>query len=352
MQHALYSVETTSTICAAALGIGITPLVRVPSHEARWMSRVLNGGVQGVIVPDVNTHAQAGAIVNACRFPPLGKRSVMGLRPALGYRAVPLAELNPKLNTEMAVIVMLETAEGVENCEAIAAVDGVDVLLIGSGDLTTDLGIPGQVDHPQLRTAYERVAAASIASRLRLPAWNRQAVGSSTTTRFLQIDRKRARPHRRGYNCDRASLPDNSAGRRRLFGARPATRPRSHSALCRRTPLPTETHAAPHPARRPRGAMSRPRVRRVRSEPRVAESGSRVASPHGAASPRNRREYRALPVVHTACASRCRSRNRRKSDPHPISVMSTRPRLRPGTSVACSPPPAIAPLPASFPRAW
>ena len=60
---------------------------------------------------------------------------------------------------------MLETAEGVENCEAIAAVDGVDVLLIGSGDLTTDLGIPGQVDHPQLRTAYERVAAACRAHK-------------------------------------------------------------------------------------------------------------------------------------------------------------------------------------------
>ena len=89
----------------------------------------------------------------------------MGLGPALGYRAVPLAELNPKLNTETAVIVMLETAEGVENCEAIAAVDGVDVLLIGSGDLTTDLGIPGQVDHPQLRTAYERVATACRAHK-------------------------------------------------------------------------------------------------------------------------------------------------------------------------------------------
>ena len=68
--------------------------------------------------------AQAEAIVAACRFPPLGKRSVMGLGPALGYRAVPLAELNPKLNAETAVIVMLETAEGIENCEAIAAVDG------------------------------------------------------------------------------------------------------------------------------------------------------------------------------------------------------------------------------------
>jgi hypothetical protein len=55
---------------------------------------------------------------------------------------------------------MLETAEGIENCEAVSAVDGIDVLLIGSGDLTTDLGIPGQVDHPRLRAAYERVAAA------------------------------------------------------------------------------------------------------------------------------------------------------------------------------------------------
>jgi len=79
---------------------------------------------------------------------------------SVGYRAVPLSELNPKLNAETAVIVMLETAEGIENCDAIAAVDGIDVLLIGSGDLTTDLGIPGQVDHPRLRAAYERVAAA------------------------------------------------------------------------------------------------------------------------------------------------------------------------------------------------
>ena len=147
------------------LGIDITPLVRVPSHDGQWMSRVLDGGAQGVILPDVNTSAEAEAIVSACRFPPMGRRSVMGLGPALGYRAVPLSELNPKLNAETAVIVMLETAEGIENCEAIAAVKGVDVLLIGSGDLTTDLGIPGQVDHPRLRAAYERVATACQAHK-------------------------------------------------------------------------------------------------------------------------------------------------------------------------------------------
>src|SRR6266851_10462917 len=77
-----------------------------------------------------------------------------------GYRAMPLGEINDRLNADTAVIVMLETAEGIDNAEAVAALPGIDVLLIGSGDLTTDYGIPGQVDHPRLRKAYERVAEA------------------------------------------------------------------------------------------------------------------------------------------------------------------------------------------------
>ena len=88
------------------------------------MSRVLDGGAHGVIVPDVGTRAHAEAVVKSCRFPPLGSRSVMGLGPALGYQAVPLAELNPRLNAETAVIVMLETAEGIDNAEAIAGSTG------------------------------------------------------------------------------------------------------------------------------------------------------------------------------------------------------------------------------------
>ena len=155
MEHSPYSIETTSTICAAALGIGITPLVRVPSHDAHWSSRVLDGGAQGVIVPHVNNRSEAEAVVRNCRFPPVGRRSVMGLGPALGY-----GELNERLNNDTALIVMLETAEGIDNAAAIATLPGIDVLLIGSGDLTTDYGIPGQVDHPRLRAAYERVAGA------------------------------------------------------------------------------------------------------------------------------------------------------------------------------------------------
>jgi 2-keto-3-deoxy-L-rhamnonate aldolase RhmA len=160
MQHAPYSIETTGTLCAAALGLGVAPLVRVPSHDGHWMSRVLDAGAQGIIVPDVEAAAQAQAVVRQCRFPPLGRRSVMGLGPALGYRSAPLAEINQRLNAETAVIVMLETAAGIDNADAIAAVPGIDVLLIGSGDLSTDYGIAGQVDHPRLRAAYERVGAA------------------------------------------------------------------------------------------------------------------------------------------------------------------------------------------------
>jgi 2-keto-3-deoxy-L-rhamnonate aldolase RhmA len=160
MEHSPYSIDTTATICAAAIGVGITPLVRVPSHDAHWSSRVLDGGAQGVIVPHVNNRAEAEAVVRHCRFPPLGRRSVMGLGPALGYRAIPLGEINERLNAETALIVMLETGEGIDNAAAVAAVPGIEVLLIGSGDLTTDYGIPGQVDHPRLREAYERVAEA------------------------------------------------------------------------------------------------------------------------------------------------------------------------------------------------
>jgi 2-keto-3-deoxy-L-rhamnonate aldolase RhmA len=84
----------------------------------------------------------------------------MGPGPALGYRALPLAELNAALNAKTLVICMIETPEGVANADAIAAVPGVDCLLIGSNDLCTEMGIPGQLRHPSLPDAYRSVADA------------------------------------------------------------------------------------------------------------------------------------------------------------------------------------------------
>ena len=160
MEHSPVSLETVSAICAGCQGLGITALARVPGHGADWISRVLDGGAQGVIVPHVNDGAQAKAIVAAARFPPLGHRSVMGPTPALAYRAAALGEINETLNRDTLLSVMIETPEGVERADEIAAVAGVDMLLIGSNDLCTELGIPGQLRHASLRAAYEATARA------------------------------------------------------------------------------------------------------------------------------------------------------------------------------------------------
>lgn len=160
LEHSATSLETTSTICIGSVGLGITPLVRTPGHGADWISRSLDGGAQGVIVPHVNSRAEAEAVVNAARFPPIGHRSVMGATPALGYRAMPLTEVNQTLNAETLVIVMIETPQAVERADEIAAVPGIDMLLIGSNDLCTEMGIPGEQRNPKLKSAFEAVARA------------------------------------------------------------------------------------------------------------------------------------------------------------------------------------------------
>lgn len=160
MEHSPVSLESTSTVCCAALGAGIMPIVRVPGHDVHMATRVLDGGALGVIFPHVDNAEQARVIVEACRFPPMGHRSVMGTGPAFGYHPLPLGEVNTKLNDATLLILMLETPEGIANADAIAAVPGVDVLLIGSNDLCTELGIPGQLRHPKLRESFQKVADA------------------------------------------------------------------------------------------------------------------------------------------------------------------------------------------------
>jgi 2-keto-3-deoxy-L-rhamnonate aldolase RhmA len=160
MEHSPVSFETTAAICTAAIGAGITPLVRVPGHCGSDISRVLDGGAQGVIVPHVNNAEQAQAVVRHARFAPLGHRSVMGGSPALGYQPLAVGDSSTMLNASTLVIVMLETPEAIEHADEIAAVAGIDLLLIGSNDLCSEMGIPGKLRDPRLRAAFETVAAA------------------------------------------------------------------------------------------------------------------------------------------------------------------------------------------------
>lgn len=160
IQHSIFSLETISHIAQTALGCGVTPMVRMRSVRDPNTSVLLDGGVTGIVFPDVNTVDDAQIGVNACKFAPVGKRSVTTGYSIFNYLPVPLKQAVPLMNENTLVVCMLETKQGIENCEAIAAVPGVDVLLVGTNDLLADMGKPGQFGDPEVMAAIERVATA------------------------------------------------------------------------------------------------------------------------------------------------------------------------------------------------
>ena len=156
-QHALFSLETVGHIAQAALGCGVAPLVRVRSCHDLDTSLILDNGATGIIFPDINSAADAQRAVEACKFAPVGKRSVSAGYPVFDLRPVPLAESVPALNAATLV-------EGLANVDEIAAVDGVDVLHVGCNDLLTNMGKPGAFGDPAIVVAIERVIAAAKAN--------------------------------------------------------------------------------------------------------------------------------------------------------------------------------------------
>ena len=159
-EHNSMDPDTAAQISSASLAVGITPVVRVAGKEHWHASRMLDNGAQGIVVPHVETEAEARRIADHCRFPPIGHRSMGGGLQQLGFAPMPVGEAARIVNEETLVVVMLESPLGIENCEAIAAVPGIDALLIGTNDLCMELGIPGQFDDPRVADAYRKMIAA------------------------------------------------------------------------------------------------------------------------------------------------------------------------------------------------
>jgi len=160
MQHSALSLESCGDICMAGLHVGIAPFVRVPANTPEHISRVLDAGALGVVAPDIHSAQEARAVVRAAKFPPLGERSNPGALPHLHYRSFPAAEVNEALNDATMVIVQIESAAALGAVEEIAAVEGIDLLLIGLNDLLADWGIAGAYDDPRVRGAYASTIAA------------------------------------------------------------------------------------------------------------------------------------------------------------------------------------------------
>ena len=160
MEHGAFTVQEATQLCIAALNLGMTPIVRVCAGALDEATRLLDNGALGIVVPHVDTAKEAQRIADTFHYPPMGHRSWGGPPAVYGYLPPDVGAAQKAINDEVLTIAMIESPEGVKNADAIAAVDGIDVLLIGSFDLTTELGIPGQMGHPKLIDAYATVGGA------------------------------------------------------------------------------------------------------------------------------------------------------------------------------------------------
>lgn len=138
---------------------GRTPcLVRVPSLDEAWIKRVLDAGADGIIVPQVSTSEQAELAVRLAHYPPRGTRG-LGTARATRY-GMGLAGQLERAKEQVVVVVQAETAEAVRNIGAITRVPQLDAVFVGPFDLSACMGLPGEVEHPEVLAAISQVAAA------------------------------------------------------------------------------------------------------------------------------------------------------------------------------------------------
>jgi|TARA_Y100000310_G_C20699465_1_gene828363 2-keto-3-deoxy-L-rhamnonate aldolase RhmA len=141
-----------------------TAIIRVASNDEVAFKHALDLGAEGVLVPDVRTVAEAKAAVDACFYPPRGKRGFSAPTVRASDYSININKYMANNGDDLLICLMIESAEGVANAKQIAKVKGVDVVQLGPFDLSCDLGIPGQFEHPKFTRAMAEVEKATLAA--------------------------------------------------------------------------------------------------------------------------------------------------------------------------------------------
>jgi 4-hydroxy-2-oxoheptanedioate aldolase len=156
-EHGSITVDTSEEMIRAAELTGVAPIVRPVANRPDVIAPFLDRGAWGVQVPHVNTRAEAEAAVRACKYSPDGDRGIFsGGRPAEYGMGGTTKEYADKANANTLVCLMLEEVEAIDNIDEIVTVKGVDVLFIGSGDLSQSMGYTGQQSHPEVQALMEK----------------------------------------------------------------------------------------------------------------------------------------------------------------------------------------------------
>jgi 2-keto-3-deoxy-L-rhamnonate aldolase RhmA len=164
MEHGPYTIENLSDIAMTGRAAGIGVFARVPVLDKSYISRALDAGVEGIMVPMINTAAQAKAFVDLAKYMPVGNRGLGsngGLSDYTGLGGGTTADFMKDQNAKTLTIAQIETVEAVANADEIAAVEGIDALLIGPNDLSISLGVPGEMMNEKLHKAINTTIEAA-----------------------------------------------------------------------------------------------------------------------------------------------------------------------------------------------
>ncbi|MEM9434013.1 MAG: aldolase/citrate lyase family protein [Pseudomonadota bacterium] len=167
LEHGAVDYASAHAMIAATSGSKCAPLVRIAEIDAALAKRALDLGAEGLVFPLIRTAQDAREAVACLRYPPNGKR---GFGPFLAHSRwqTSLMDYRDEIEDQLVCVLLIETKDAVENIEEICAVDGIDLIIPAQFDLSTDLGIPGQFEHPDFIAALERVEAAARAAGLPL----------------------------------------------------------------------------------------------------------------------------------------------------------------------------------------
>jgi 2-keto-3-deoxy-L-rhamnonate aldolase RhmA len=161
MEHGPMGFSEVTEMLRALNGFQVAPLARVPANDPVDLKRILDTGVTGVMVPAVHGAADAQRAVAGCRYPPEGHRGLAATVVRATGHGAHWQDYLAEIGRRLTVICQIESPEGVEKVEAIAAVDGVDMLFVGPFDLSAQLGYLGQPDHPEVQRAVQRIERAA-----------------------------------------------------------------------------------------------------------------------------------------------------------------------------------------------
>lgn len=157
MEHGNYNMETAADLIRGAKSAGIATVIRIPHLETFFISRVLDAGAEGIMVPMTSTREQAEAIVQYSKYTPLGNRGFGTQTGQTDYNPSKAVEFMKEANEHTLIIAQIETKEAIENVDAILGVEGIDVGLIGPNDLSISMGVPDQMSSETLTLAIEKV---------------------------------------------------------------------------------------------------------------------------------------------------------------------------------------------------